>query len=104
MAAQAARDLAKLNLDYTKVTAPFDGRIGRQLVDPGNLVGSGGIYPPGRFNQIDPLYVYFTINETGSAAGDGQDRAIPGSRPKNLKIPLTLGLANETGYPHQGLL
>jgi RND family efflux transporter MFP subunit len=41
-AAEAQRDLAKLNLDYTLVTAPFDGRMDRRLVDPGNLVGSGG--------------------------------------------------------------
>src|SRR6202008_4735641 len=40
--AEAQRDLAKLNLDYTLVTAPFDGRMDRRLVDPGNLVGSGG--------------------------------------------------------------
>src|SRR2546427_3147392 len=41
-AAEAQRDLAKLNLDYTLVTAPFDGRMDRRLVDAGNLVGSGG--------------------------------------------------------------
>ena len=46
-AAEAQRDLAKLNLDYTLVTAPFDGRMDRRLVDPGNLVGSGGKHGPG---------------------------------------------------------
>src|SRR5207247_3272726 len=40
--AEAQRDLAKLNLDYTLVTAPFDGRMDRRLVDPGNLVGTQG--------------------------------------------------------------
>ena len=39
-AAEAQRDLARLNLSYTRVTAPFDGRIGRRLKDPGNLVGA----------------------------------------------------------------
>src|SRR5262249_58672096 len=38
--AAAAVSLAKINLGYTRVTAPFDGRIDRHLVDPGNLVGS----------------------------------------------------------------
>ena len=63
MAAEANRDLAKLNLDYTMVTAPFDGRIGRRLVDPGNLVGAGEFTSLARVNQINPLYVYFTISE-----------------------------------------
>ncbi len=40
--AQAQVELAKINLGYTRVTAPFAGRIGRRLVDPGNLVGAGG--------------------------------------------------------------
>ena len=40
--AEAQVDLAKLNLGYTHVTAPFTGRIGRHLVDAGNLVGASG--------------------------------------------------------------
>ena len=41
LAAQAARNLAKLNLSYTRVVAPFNGRMDRRLKDPGNLVGAG---------------------------------------------------------------
>ncbi len=78
--------LAKLNLDYTQVTAPFDGRIGRHLVDKGNLVGAGEFTLLADVNQIDPLYVYFTINErdllqvvgrTGISAAEAQKIKIP---------------------------
>jgi RND family efflux transporter MFP subunit len=103
LAAEAARDLARLNLSYTRVTAPFDGRIGRRLVDPGNLVGAGGNTVLTEINQVDPIYVYFTINEadllrlirtTGVSPGEAQ----------RMKIPVYLGLANEKEYPHQGYL
>ena len=93
--------LAQLNLDYTQVTAPFDGRIDRRLVDPGNLVGAGEFTPLANVNQIDPLYVYFTINEPDLLRVMGQTGLTPVEAQK-MKIPLYLGLANEEGYPHQG--
>ena len=43
LSAQAQVELAKLNLGYTQIKAPFDGRIGRHLVDPGNVVGAAGV-------------------------------------------------------------
>lgn len=103
--AQAQVDLAKLNLGYTRVTAPFNGRMGRHLVDPGNLVGAGGQETVlAEINQIDPSYAYFTINELDllrvrklqqdAASGDADYRTRP--------IPVYLGLSNETGYSHEG--
>ncbi len=103
LAAQAARNLAKLNLEYTRVVAPFDGRIDRRLVDPGNLVGAGEFTPLASINQIDPIYAYFTINESDLLRVMGQTGLSPEEAQK-LKIPLYLGLANEEGYPHQGYL
>lgn len=101
LAAQSASNLAKLNLDYTRVTAPFNGRIGRHLVDVGNLVGAGEFTLLANLNQIDPLYAYFTINEQDLLRVTGQTGLSP-AQAQNLKIPLDIGLANETGYPHKG--
>lgn len=62
--AAAAVTLAKINLGYTRISAPFDGRVDRHLVDPGNLVGSAGTATKlATIEQIDPAYVYFSINE-----------------------------------------
>ena len=101
LAAQAAQKLAKLNLDYTRVTAPFNGRIGRHQVDVGNLVGAGEFTLLATVNCIDPLYVYFTMNERDLLRVTGETGLSP-AQAQNLKIPLYLGLANETGYPHKG--
>ncbi len=99
-AAQAARDLAKLNLDYTRVVAPFTGRIDRRLVDPGNLVGAGEFTLLAEINQIDPIYAYFTINETDLLKIMHQPAE---TRKAGEKLrTLHLGLANEADYPHKG--
>jgi len=102
-AAEAQRDLAKLNLGYTLVTAPFDGRMDRRLVDPGNLVGSGGSTVLAQINQIDPIYVYFNISDLDLARLLKVTRGIPGSA-DGRKWPVHAGLPSEDGYPHQGYL
>lgn len=103
MSAEAQRDLARLNLSYTKVTSPFIGRIGRRLKDPGNLVGAGEATLLAEVDQIDPLYVYFTINERELLEVTQDTKESVGSLIRK-DIPLHLALANETDYPHQGYL
>ena len=103
MSAEAQRDLARLNLSYTKVTSPFDGRIGRRLKDPGNLVGAGEATLLADVDQIDPLYVYFTINERDllditKETKESVEKVI------RKDVPLYLRLTNEEDYPHQGYL
>ena len=102
-AAEAQRDLAKLNLGYTVVTAPFDGRMDRRLVDPGNLVGSGGNTVLAQINQIDPIYVYFNISDLDLARLLKVTRGMPGPT-DGRKWPVHAGLPGEDGYPHQGYL
>jgi RND family efflux transporter MFP subunit len=101
--AEAQRDLAKLNLDYTLVTAPFDGRMDRRLVDPGNLVGSQGNTVLANINQVDPIYVYFNISDFDLARLLKSTGGIPGPGDAR-KWPVRAGLPSEDGYPHQGYL
>jgi RND family efflux transporter MFP subunit len=102
-AAEAARDLARLNLSYTEVVAPFDGRIDRRLTDPGNLVGSGGNTPLAQLSQIDPIYVYFTISDLDLARLLKGTQGTPGQI-QTRKWPVSIGLPDEESYPHQGQL
>ena len=101
--AEAQRSLAKLNLDYTLVAAPFDGRMDRRQVDPGNLVGSGGNTVLASINQVDPVYVYFNISDLDLARLLKSAGGIPG--PSDIrKWPVQVGLPGEDGYPRQGHL
>lgn len=106
LGSEAQLDIAKLNLSYTTVKAPFKGKISRRYVDPGNVVGNGQETVLAEINKIDPLYVYFTISERDllkvreSQSSDETSRqASPSPR-----LPIQVGLANEEGYPHTALL
>lgn len=102
LGAQAQIELAKINLGYTTVSAPFDGRMGRRLVDAGNLVGSGGQTVLAEINRIDPIYAYFTINERDLLTIRDQRRQENRSAGPSADQKLELGLVNEDGYPHEG--
>jgi RND family efflux transporter MFP subunit len=102
--ARAARELAKLDLSYTRVNAPFAGRIDRRLKDPGDLVGAaGGSTVLAEMSQIDPIYVYFTVNDLDLRRLLGETGGIPGQA-QSKKLPVLVGLVNEEGYPHKGYL
>jgi RND family efflux transporter MFP subunit len=102
-AAEAQVSLAQLNLSYTDVRAPFDGRMDRRLKDPGNLVGAGENTILAQINQIDPMYVYFNIADVDVARLVKARRSIPGPADAQ-KWPVFVGLPSEDGYPHRGYL
>jgi RND family efflux transporter MFP subunit len=107
MAAEAQVVLAKLSLSYTKVVAPFDGRMGRHLKDPGDLVGAGEKTLLAEINQIDPIYVYFNINEADLLRVRGKTPKTEEAKYHNnnsARHPVDVGLADEPGFPHHGYL
>lgn len=63
-ASEAQVSNARLNLSYTKITAPIDGRVGLRQVDPGNLIRSGDANGIVVITQLRPISVLFTIPET----------------------------------------
>ena len=99
---------AELNLGYTQVTAPFTGRVGRNLVDIGNLVGEGEATVLTEVTLYSPIYVYFNLNERDLLRvmkAIRENAEAEGLNPEDIdeiEIPLYLGLANEEGYPHEG--
>jgi len=109
--AEAKVARAELNLGYTQVTAPLTGRVGRNEVDIGNLVGEGEASVLTEVTLFDPIYAYFNLNERDllrvmhiyrkAAETRGLDPRTVSD--KELEIPLDLGLADEEGYPHEGL-
>jgi|UniRef100_UPI0040482E69 membrane fusion protein, multidrug efflux system len=105
--AQASLSLANLNLSYTEIKAPFDGVMGRHLIDVGNYLGSS---PNGiklaEIRQIDPAYIYFSMNEvellTYMRMMRSTGQQVQGQAVGNLKV--YAALQGDTGYPLEGVL
>ena len=108
--AKAQIERTSLDLSYTQVTAPITGRVSRNLVDIGNLVGEGEPTLLTTITRYDPMYVYFNLNERDllevmsiyreKIREMGLDPNTDSSN--KADIPVQLGLANEEGYPHEG--
>jgi multidrug efflux system membrane fusion protein len=94
-AAQASLDAARLNLAYTRVTAPIDGRISKAEVTTGNLVDGAVILTS--VVSSNPIYATFDGDE------DTYLRVARVSQ-KGAPVGVKVGLANEEGFPHQGKL
>jgi multidrug efflux system membrane fusion protein len=95
--AKASRDLAKLNLNYTKVTASLDGIVSRAMVDPGNMVKADDTVLTTIVTQ-DPMYAYFDIDERSALRLSRQ--LLQG---ETKYPPVQMGLADEEpNFPHRG--
>ena len=104
LAAQAARDSAKLDLDYTEVRAPIDGRVSRAFLTEGNYVSGG----PGTTSvlttlvSVNPVYVYADIDEDSLLKFNALAHAGKIETNGSGQTPIELELADETGFPHRG--
>jgi len=103
-AAVAAREL---DVEYTNVRAPVSGRVSRFVVTVGNLIQSGdqgGGTLLTTIVSVDPMYVYFdadeyTVLEVRKLIREGKAKSA-----RDVELPAWLGLANEKGFPHKGIL
>jgi membrane fusion protein, multidrug efflux system len=100
---EAALRGAELNLEFTRVTAPITGRVGRAEITEGNLVegGAGQIKPLTSQVSLDPIYVYFDVDEQ-TYLKYARLTQTHGTSSHELRSTARLGLADEDGFPHVG--
>ncbi len=102
-AAEAALVKAELNLGYAMIRAPISGRIGRHLVDVGNLVQAEQTLLA-TIECIDPIHAYFYLSERELLRFREMLRAKELPDPELHPPVLYLGLTTERDFPHQGHL
>jgi RND family efflux transporter MFP subunit len=100
---EAAVTLAEQNVEYTEIRAPITGRIGRHLVDVGNLVEAETTLLA-TIESIDPIHAYFHISESELLRFREMLRQNKLPDPETSPPELELKLANESDYSHRGLL
>jgi membrane fusion protein, multidrug efflux system len=105
-ALKAAVEQAKLDLGFTKVIAPIDGRVSRYLVTVGNLIqaGQSGGTALTTIVSVDPIYVYVDVDERTVQYVRKLIREGKAKSARDADLPIMLGLANDVGYPHRGVL
>jgi RND family efflux transporter MFP subunit len=109
-AAEASVRDAKLNLEFTRVVSPITGRTSRARITEGNLVRADGSDPTLLTTVVttNPVYVYFDIDER--VLLQYQELVRKNSRDlhpkmlKDLQLPVEIGMANEQGFPHTGVM
>jgi RND family efflux transporter MFP subunit len=99
--AQANTQIAAINYSYTRVLAPFDGRVSAHLASIGDLVGTQPT-KLATIDKMDPIYVTFTVSEQEVIRVRGQALKAGKTREALREIPVEIGLQTETGYPHRG--
>jgi multidrug efflux system membrane fusion protein len=103
-AAEAARDYAKLDLEFTQVRAPIDGRVSRALITEGNYVtgGSAAGTVLTTLVSVNPVYVYADVDEDSFLKFNALAAAGKIGTNAEGRTPVQLQLADEEGFPHQG--
>lgn len=104
--ARAELEVAKLNLEFTRVSAPVSGRISRPFVTEGNLVhgGTGQTTHLTTIVSLDPIHAYFEANERAYLKYVRLSRS--GKRPSSREVrnPVYMRLADEESFSHRGYM
>lgn len=106
LAAQAQLESARLDLEYTQVRAPIDGRVSRALLTDGNYINgvAGAASLLTTIVSVDPVYVYADIDENSLLKFDALVQSRKLETNADGRVPVDVQLADETDFPHQGYL
>jgi len=102
--AQADTKQAKINLDYTRVVAPFDGIVTARQVSVGELVGGSGTQVLATIVQLDPIYVNFNASERDVLRVRDMLYKRGQKAVDLIGSEIEVGLQTDAGYPHKGKL
>lgn len=103
-AIEASLRAAELNLEFTRVTAPISGRVGRAIVTEGNLVSTG----PGEATllttvvSLDPIYASFDADEQTFLRYGELARAGKRASARQAGLPIQMALAGDDAFPREG--
>ena len=102
-AARASTEVYKLNLEFTRVTAPIDGQVSRYYLTLGNLVTQDQTLLT-TIVSLDPMYAYFDVDEptvlrVRKAINEGRIKPH-----ESGQIPVLMGLQGEEGFPRRGMI
>ena len=103
-AGKATLNSARIDLDYTKVTAPISGRIGRSMITEGALVTAQQSTALATIQQLDPLYVDLTKSSTELIGIKKDLSAGRLESNKDEKPQVAILLEDGTEYEHKGVL
>lgn len=103
-------DEARLNIDYCRITAPISGRTSRAYLTKGNLVSATGESLLTTIVSVDPMYVYFDVNERAlqryqqHALEQARKDKKEGKDPAGETIKVQMALVADRGFPYQGVI
>src|SRR4029077_11348194 len=101
--ARATVNSAALNVEFTEVKSPIQGRISRQLVTRGNLVQADSTVLT-KVVSVDPIYAYFNVDQRTVQKYYNQIQGGQLQDPRVSAMPVYLQLEGETGFPHEGVI
>lgn len=103
---RAAKDSAALNIEFTQIKSPIDGRVSNERVTVGNLIQPGTTADSVLTTVVstDPLYVYVDADENSVLKFIKAHAAGTRKSAREETIPAYVQLANETDFPHEGVL
>ncbi len=101
--ARATLESNQLNLDFTKVTSPIDGRTSRYLVTIGNLIVQDNTLLT-TVVSVNPIYAYVDVDEHTVLHVRQLIREGKAQSARESALPVSLGLADEKGFPHHGTI